>query len=103
MQRRRGTAALSIDFVIRSLQVDDAASPDYTLVDIETPDETGVAYRLSSRFAEFGWNIHSARVSTWGGNARCAFYLTDGAGHKLDADVVRERLQPFAAGEVVRR
>ncbi len=35
-----------------------------------------------------GWNIHSARLSTWGGNARNAYYLTDTEGRKIPAEAL---------------
>jgi [protein-PII] uridylyltransferase len=101
--RKRRGAALSEPPRARSVQVDDHTAPGFTLVDVETQDETGVAYRLASSFARQGWNIHAARVSTWGGNARCAFYLTDGAGHALDAATVRDRLAESLALPTGRR
>ena len=103
LAQRRRNAAPSSEVVIRSLQVDDQTSPDYTLVDIEAPDELGITYRLSSLFTGFGWNIHAARISTWGGHARCAFYLTDGSGGRLKAGGVRDRLSPLVSGDSPRR
>jgi [protein-PII] uridylyltransferase len=103
VQRRRGIVAQNADVILRTLIVDDQTSSDYTLVDIEAPDETGITYRLAALFSGFGWNIHAARVSTWGGNARCAFYLTDGSGGRLEADTVRARLQPLVHSDGLRR
>ncbi|MDX1934850.1 MAG: HD domain-containing protein [Capsulimonadales bacterium] len=83
LARRRKT--FTMIQTIRSLRVDDTASADYTVLDVETPDETGVVYRLAALMTGFGWNIHAARVTAWGGSARCAFYLTDAAGKVLPA------------------
>ena len=101
-ERRRDTAA-NARVVLRTFQVDDHASPDYTLVDIETPDEIGIAYRLAALFTGFGWNFHAARISTWGGNARCAFYLTGTSGAKLNAETVRQTLASYVSANGTRR
>jgi len=37
---------------------------------------------MTSAFARLGWDIHSARVSTWGNEARDSFYVTE-AGRKV--------------------
>jgi [protein-PII] uridylyltransferase len=95
-RRRKG---FTMTQTIRSLQVDDTASANYTLLDVETPDETGVVYRLATLMTGFGWNIHAARVTAWGGSARCAFYLTDTDNRALSASSTEERLRialPFA-------
>jgi [protein-PII] uridylyltransferase len=79
---------------VRSLHVE-AASPrsGFTLVDVEAPDESGVVYRLASLFTQMGWNIHAARISSWGGNARCAFYLTGTNGEPLDCQQTQTELK----------
>jgi UTP:GlnB (protein PII) uridylyltransferase len=97
LRERRRDAAAGADFVIRKFQVDDQTASDCTLVDIETPDETGIVYRLAARFTGFGWNFLAARISIWGGNARCAFYMTDTRGAKLPAAQVRALLEPLLA------
>ncbi len=68
-----------------------------TLVDIEAADEPGALYRLSRLLTSLSWNIHAARVSTWGGSVRCAFYVTDAAvgagGESRSPDAARTALQ----------
>jgi [protein-PII] uridylyltransferase len=73
---------------VRSLLLDDATSPNYSILDVQAPDTRGVVYRLADAISSLGWNIHSARLSTWRGNARNAYYLTDIAGNKIPADAV---------------
>ena len=96
-QRRGAGGDVGDTIPVRSLLVDNDSAPDFTLIDIEASDRIGTTYRLADRFAGFGWNIHAARVTTWGGMARCAFYLTDRAGQSLDPDTVRARLTPVIA------
>jgi [protein-PII] uridylyltransferase len=88
-QRRR---PLSPTQPIRSLKVETTPSREYTLLDVEAPDEPGVVYRLAAQLTGQGFNIHAARVSAWGGNARAAFYLTDAAGNLLEPDTVSRGL-----------
>ena len=106
-RQRRGAwsamADISAPPPVRAVSVDDTTAPGFTLVDVETPDEIGVTYKLAACFARLGWNIHAARASTWGGNARCAFYLTDGSGDALDAVLVRERLASMLPLPVARQ
>lgn len=79
---------------VRSVHVEAAApDSDYTLVDVEAPDEGGVVYRLATLFTFLGWNIHAARISAWGGNARCAFYVTGANGERLMVQAAQEQLR----------
>lgn len=89
-RRRR---PFSMEQPIRSYRVENAPNAEYTLMDVEAPDETGVVYRLATLFTGFGWNIHAARVSAWAGNARAAFYLTDRAGNPLEVATVDMAMQ----------
>lgn len=73
---------------VRSLLLDDTTSPNYSILDVQAPDTRGVVYRLAEAISSLGWNIHSARLSTWRGNARNAYYLTDTAGNKIPAAAV---------------
>ena len=70
---------------VRSLRVDDQTSEKYAIVDVQAPDTKGVMYRVASAVSSVEWNIHSARLSTWGGFARIAFYVTDTRGNKIPA------------------
>ena len=47
-----------------------------SVVELRGPDVPGVFYRYCEAFARLGWDIQSAKVSTWHGQARIAFYLT---------------------------
>jgi [protein-PII] uridylyltransferase len=90
LARRRKTVPDSR--AVRAFHIDAAASPDYTLVDIEATDEPGLVYFLAALFTGQRWNIHAARISTWGGSVRCAFYLTDAEGHLLSENTALDQL-----------
>jgi [protein-PII] uridylyltransferase len=84
-QRRRPLASPQ---PFRSVRVETTTSGEYTVVDVEAPDEPGVVYRVASLLTGQGWNIHAARVSAWAGNARAAFYITDPAGNTPTPETV---------------
>lgn len=48
-----------------------------TVLEIRADDTSGLLYFLTRKISELGWNIHSARVATWGHEARDVFYVTD--------------------------
>ena len=75
---------------IYSAKIDETASERFSLLEVSTPDETGVVYRLARAVSALEWNIHAARLSVWGSRARDAFYITDPDGQKVPAaDVAR--------------
>lgn len=45
------------------------------ILEIRAPRGRGMAYRISRRIAEQGWNILAARVGQWAGSGAAAFYL----------------------------
>lgn len=68
-------------------------SETHTVIEVRCPDRPGLLYRLTRRFSELGWDIHWARISTVGDEARDAFYVTaNGAKLKEDAETVRALL-----------
>ena len=70
---------------VTRLHIDDTASTEYTLLEVDAPDTLGLVYRFAALLGGIGWNIHAARCTVWGGHVRCAFYLTDSAGNALPA------------------
>ena len=73
-------------FTVRSSE---NLSDHHTVVEIRTKDTPGLLYYLTRMIAQQGLNIHSARIATWGHEARDAFYVTDGLGHKLTPKEVK--------------
>lgn len=90
---------------VRSLRLDDQTSATYTILDVQAPDVKGVVYRIAAALSVLDWNIHAARLSTFGGYARNAYYITDTQGNKVPAPAV-ERLKeilPLEEGRAPRR
>lgn len=69
-----------------SVVFDDAASPWYSIADVEAPDRPGLLRDLTAVIAAAGATIHAARVTTSGGRAVDRFELTDRRGAKLTHD-----------------
>jgi [protein-PII] uridylyltransferase len=74
------------------IQVMSHVSDRHSVVQVEADDQVGLLYLLTSCISSLGWNIHSARINTWGNKAQDAFYVTDGRGYKLDPDMARTEL-----------
>ena len=88
LERKRKSVESGLP-LLRVMQADDQISPDYTLLDVEAPDDRGTLYRFALVFSHWRWNIHAARVSRWGGKARYAFYLTGQDGGPVSVAEVR--------------
>ena len=56
-----------------------------SVVEIHSPDVQGILYRGAAALSHIGWDIHSARTSTWRKEARATFYVA-GARHLSEQD-----------------
>ena len=72
----------SMDFPTR-ISIDNGSHPDYTLIDVQTPDRLGLLYNLLKAIGDEGVEIALSRVSTEKGAAIDAFYVTDEFGGKI--------------------
>lgn len=68
-------------------------SDNHTVLEIRADDSPGLLYYLAGMITDREWNIHSARISTWGHLARDVFYITDSRGNMISED----SLQIFAS------
>lgn len=57
--------------------IDNKSSPEYTVVDVVSPDRVGLLYTISSCFANCGLDIHFAKVATKLDQAIDVFYVTN--------------------------
>jgi [protein-PII] uridylyltransferase len=73
------------DFPTR-VSVDQRASRDYTLLDVQTPDYPGLLYRIARAITDMGLNLASARITTEKGAALDTFYLSDRDGKKIESE-----------------
>jgi len=62
------------------------------IIEIRAPRGRGMPYRFSRLIADQGWNIVSARVGQWAGNAAAAFYVLGPAGEMLTRAEVESSL-----------
>jgi [protein-PII] uridylyltransferase len=74
-----------------SVTVDNNASADATVIDVETGDRIGVLYAIARALAELDLDVRSAKVQTLGVRVLDAFYVTDRSGSKVtDQDTLDE-------------
>ncbi|MDQ3119613.1 MAG: [protein-PII] uridylyltransferase [Verrucomicrobiota bacterium] len=82
---------------------DNGAHPNYTLIQIQTPDRLGLLYDLLSALGEEQISIALSRISTEKGAAIDTFYVVDGISRAKITDntriiAVQKRLQQAALG-----
>jgi [protein-PII] uridylyltransferase len=84
--RRRRRSALKprvTPGVPTTIQVDDAASERFTVVDVATRDRPFVLHAITRALADLGLDIHLAKVTTEGEKVADAFYVSERGGGKL--------------------
>jgi [protein-PII] uridylyltransferase len=74
-----------------TMSVLDNLSDHESVVEFRAFDAHGILYYLTRKISELGFDIHSARVATWGHEARDVFYITNKDGQKL-SEAELERL-----------
>ncbi len=72
-------------------------SDEHTVITIVSDNVPGLLYQVTRAMAGLGLDIHTAKVTTWGGQAEDAFYVTkrqaQGEGKKLEDGEIREVLE----------
>ena len=63
--------------------VDNTLTDVATIVEVRAADAIGVLHRITNAFAEHGWRVEQAYVSTLGHEVVDTFYVTDVDGKKL--------------------
>lgn len=66
------------------------------ILEVRARKGRGMPYRMARRLAALGWNVVSARVGQWAGNAGAAFYVTGPGG----AAITREEVEAAFMDEV---
>jgi len=70
------------------ISVDQRASRNHTLLDVQTADYPGLLFRIAGAIADVGLNLVSARVTTEKGAALDTFYLCGEDGKKIESEEV---------------
>lgn len=74
------------------------------ILEIRSQKGRGMPYRMARRLAALGWNVVSARVGQWAGNAAAAFYIIGPGGSPISRDDVSEAFtNPLPSGELSSR
>jgi [protein-PII] uridylyltransferase len=72
-------------------------SDEHTVISVVSDNVPGLLYHLTKAMASIGLDIHTAKITTWGGQAEDAFYVTrrdtEGPGHKLRDNEISEVLE----------
>ena len=77
--RSRGPSYVPyVPLTIRSVRND--LSDTYSVVEAIGPDVPGTFYKVADSLSRQGWDIASARVSAFRGEARCSFYILGARG-----------------------
>jgi [protein-PII] uridylyltransferase len=71
------------------------AASDATVVEVRSPDDVGVLFRIVRTFTDLGLDIHQARAVTLGHEVVDTFYLRDANGEPVD-----DRASEITAGVV---
>lgn len=99
MKRRRGDPGGPKSTVETKLLFDDESSSRSTLLEIITPDRSGLLYKISLQIAKLSCNIEAALIDTEGRTAIDVFYLTAHGG-KLETGL-RRKLEQVLLGTLV--
>ena len=76
-----------------AVTIDNGASADATVIDVETPDRIGVLYAIARALAEMDLDVRSAKVQTLGLRVVDAFYVCNRAGEKVDDPHMLEEIE----------
>jgi len=80
---------------------DETVGQNLTLVDLAAPNEISIVYRLCACLTALGVDIRSARISLFGGNARCAFYVSAPHGGAVAAETLQRGIEAAFAPEEI--
>jgi len=73
--------------------IDNQASADATVIDVETPDRVGVLYAIARALAEMDLDVRSAKVQTLGLRVVDAFYVRTRDGEKIEDRHMLEEIE----------
>jgi [protein-PII] uridylyltransferase len=76
--------------------IDNKASANYTLIEVNGRDRPGLLYEVTGALTALGLSIGTAKITTYGERVVDVFYVKDVFGHKIDQESklkrIRERL-----------
>jgi [protein-PII] uridylyltransferase len=81
--RSKNSAKSKVFSVISDVNVDNALSNRYTVIEVTGLDRPGLLYELTTALGRLNLNIGSAHIATFGEKAIDVFYVTDLTGGKI--------------------
>lgn len=75
------------------VKIDNKTSDFYTIIEIYTDDQPGKLYSITSTLAEFGLNIHTAKIGTKGDQVVDVFYVLNTAGEKISEQNLQDEIR----------
>ena len=89
------------------VSLDNSLSDTHTVVEVKAPDRVGLLHAITGALAQQDLNVATAKIATERGWAYDSFYVTDGAGRKIEApawaaairDAIRRALEAPGAAE----
>jgi len=87
-QRRHAAQERKLQAFAKPPQVliDNSASAQYTLIEVQAQDHFGLLYTLTRLLFTGGFDVALAKISTEANRAIDVFYVTDATGHKVMDD-----------------
>lgn len=67
-----------------TVEIDNAVSEDYTVIDVFTVDRVGILFAIANALYHLGLSIHLAKITTTVDRVFDVFYVTDDRGRKID-------------------
>src|SRR5262249_45206346 len=67
-----------------TVEIDNAVSEDYTVIDVFTVDRVGILFAIANALYHLGMSIHLAKITTTVDRVFDVFYVTDSDGRKIE-------------------
>ena len=80
------------------VQVSNAISEKFTVIEVMGLDRTGLLHQLTRTISDLNLTIGSAHIGTYGEKAVDVFYVTDLTGHKIDARTRQKKIHEALLG-----
>ena len=89
--RRSRSDTIAQGGAIKVLTLRNDLSETLTVIETESPVVRSALYHVSAALSQLGWDIQSAKVSSWKGAARASFYIF--GAHHLPEHIARPQLE----------
>jgi [protein-PII] uridylyltransferase len=70
-------------------------SDEHTVVSVVCDNTSGLLYAVTRTLAESGLDIHTAKITTWGGRAEDAFYVTKRRSELVSTKLTDDEIRPM--------